>query len=860
VTRDSWIREEWSDQIKTFIIGTGLSNDVLGLEHQYLDSRANVGSSEISRLLGGGADYGQGPLPLLLQSAVDTRDTDGEIRILLVRSDEDDIGHEFVESVSEVAALSSVIRVPDENLPWEELSSAISKFAGDDPEIRFLVVGCHTESGVQALATILRSVFPASLVAVSPHLVASSTKEAHFATLRHGLPSLGVDVLLDLGEAFEFLALSPQLGEIFGLHPCDIAPEEANKSLNEAQRHIVRSLCMNWTRAQLVPLAGGFSGSALFLADGWIGDAQTEPLVLKIDDFGQMRRELNGYHQVKDFLGKHVPTFGYPVGEGDSLGVAMELAAMEGRPETLQDTFEEAETQEGFDKFLARLDKTLALLSEKLYGNTRKESWVIPFRAFGLHAEQQLIWLRENAEFILGYLDEAQVENYDVDIDMLVQILRLVTANPDGVTSEVCLSHGDLNLANVICDQGDNIWLIDWTHSADAPLELDFAKIESDIKFVMSKSFELDDLDRIKRFEDFLLADPVPSDIDDLPDSLRFVKWDLRFRKILETVRRIRQTCFSLKGADDWLVYRIALLRYAGHTLSFDKRRDRGECDLIQLAYALHSVDSLALNLISDDFHLKIRAERPADYPPRQRISIDGAPWALQPESYDPPYYVSPDVLDYEVGSAPNRWSDPEDISTLSDELKTRNIDKTDDEGRPLNPRGRTGIAGRGALGLWGPNPSVSVAFVRINPTSGALDILLGIRDSSGLLETPQGFVLPGESDVEAAVRVMATETGQGLEGASFDEIHKGYMYDSRQTDNAWVETHALLVQAAEDDSEIVTQTGTFEEVKWRPLDADTINLMNSQQASLVRDGLGLLVDSGGISRSELETLLAETG
>ncbi|MGB0720324.1 MAG: hypothetical protein ACPGRX_07615, partial [Bdellovibrionales bacterium] len=38
---------------------------------------------------------------------------------------------------------------------------------------------------------------------------------------------------------------------------------------------------------------------------------------------------------------------------------------------------------------------------------------------------------------------------------------------------------GDLNYANIICDEIDNIWFIDWTHSNYAPLELDFAKLES---------------------------------------------------------------------------------------------------------------------------------------------------------------------------------------------------------------------------------------------------------------------------------------------------------------------------------------------------------------------------------------------
>ena len=75
------------------------------------------------------------------------------------------------------------------------------------------------------------------------------------------------------------------------------------------------------------------------------------------------------------------------------------------------------------------------------------------------------------------------------------------------------------------------------------------------------------------------LPDENKRDFDELPDHLGFAKWDLRFRKILAAVRIIRRAYFSLKQIEDWVVYRIALLRYAAHTLSFDKRRGRGECD-----------------------------------------------------------------------------------------------------------------------------------------------------------------------------------------------------------------------------------------------------------------------------------------
>ena len=102
-----------------------------------------------------------------------------------------------------------------------------------------------------------------------------------------------------------------------GCEPCGIEPLDIRNKLDADQKTIIELLCMHWTLTHLRALAGGFSGSLLFVAEGWKGAARTEPMVLKVDDITQMRRELDGYHQVKDFFGKHVPTFGYPVIQGD---------------------------------------------------------------------------------------------------------------------------------------------------------------------------------------------------------------------------------------------------------------------------------------------------------------------------------------------------------------------------------------------------------------------------------------------------------------------------------------------------------------------------------------------------------------
>ncbi len=790
---------------RTIVIADGLTNDVLSPDHPFRASHENVGDREIERLAGRGKGYGEGPLISFLR-AISASGASGAASglILLAPASEEEGAHgatgtgsAFIDPLTELAASAVIVSAGAGVIPADGLRQACETLGvarHDLSDTGFLIVGCHTDRRILGIASFLRNVWRCPHVAVSPHLVGSSTQEAHFAALRHTLPAAGIEVILDLEAAATFASLDPRPFTAFGCAPVAIEPPEAMAALDDAGRRIVELLCLHWSRTRLRPLAGGFSGSLLFLADGWIG--------------------------------KHVPTFGYPVARGESIGVGMDLAAMEGRPETLQDTFEDAEGEDAMDRFLLRLDKALALLSDKLYGNTRDASWVVPYRVFGLHTEQQAIWMRENGDVVLGYLDETGAEAPRVQVRQIEKLLRLIAANEDGVDSEVCLSHGDLNFANVICDDGDNIWFIDWTHSGQAPLDLDFAKLESDVKFVMSKDFDLDDLSRLRRLEEYLLSHRIPADLASLPEDLKFVKWDLRFRKILDAVRRIREACFRLKEEDEWLVYRVALLKYALHTLSFDKRRDRGECELPALMYALYSVESLVFDLVADDFHLKIRGERPPSYPPRLRVSIDEAPWLLDCEGYDPPYHLDLSVLNNDRLKVDGGWADPEDFGLIADELAAIESRFKDDEGRPLNPRGRTGIAGRGLLGLWGPNAAVAA---------------LVVRDAIG--------------------RVMASETGWTADGHTPELVSRGFTYDWRQTDHAWVEGQGYLVQLEDADSASAFEPGgEFDEVRWWPLEADTINRVSSRQVVFIRDAIQKLVDYGLMDAGAAEELLARTG
>jgi ADP-ribose pyrophosphatase len=56
-----------------------------------------------------------------------------------------------------------------------------------------------------------------------------------------------------------------------------------------------------------------------------------------------------------------------------------------------------------------------------------------------------------------------------------------------------------------------------------------------------------------------------------------------------------------------------------------------------------------------------------------------------------------------------------------------------DDKGRPLNPLGRTGIAGRGLLGKWGANFAADPVITRTSPKHGHLELLVIRRSDTGL-------------------------------------------------------------------------------------------------------------------------------
>ena len=215
-------------------------------------------------------------------------------------------------------------------------------------------------------------------------------------------------------------------------------------------------------------------------------------------------------------------------------------------------------------------------------------------------------------------------------------------------------------------------------------------------------------------------------------------------------------------------------------------------------------------------------------YPPRaESLVVD---WDLACPQYAPVEFVTDRVLSQACDVKPGGYADPAvpppaaDIKRRGSHelLATRRQWVFDDgardaaqKGRPLNPRGRTGITNRGRLGKWGANHAGDAIVTRRNPNieGRPLEFVAIKRKDTGEWAIPGGMVDPGEiatSTLRREFREEATALTQDAHDPSaaaaamrrFDTlletlfnaengriVYRGYVDDPRNTDNAWMET-----------------------------------------------------------------------
>lgn len=195
-------------------------------------------------------------------------------------------------------------------------------------------------------------------------------------------------------------------------------------------------------------------------------------------------------------------------------------------------------------------------------------------------------------------------------------------------------------------------------------------------------------------------------------------------------------------------------------------------------------------SLLSEyQLHKKSRTTRHSSYPERFAVPDNMISWCTAFPEYAPAVYNAPIVLDMNTS-----WADPQDIMKISRKLTSfEGKIAFSVDGFPLNPFGRTGLAGRGVLGKWGANFAVDGLITTIHPENNCLMILTIVREDTGETAIPGGMADPGENVYATRNRELAEElsfTSADLSKAICERvISRGYADDPRNTDNAWIET-----------------------------------------------------------------------
>lgn len=440
-----------------------------------------------------------------------------------------------------------------------------------DGALRVGVVGVWTEAKVTFLLYDLLTRFGLTDVATCSALTASSSRNRHFAALDQLRRILGVQVHDTVGDFTSWL-LPMGVSVSVPVPPGACAPRlTADTAISEEDRALVGVLYRDAAEVDLTSLSGGFSGALVFKASSRdpLGHVQA-PSVLKLGRRSEIGKERVAFEQVEDILGNSAPSVRGFVDLGERAAIKYSFAAMgQGAVRTFKSLYESGAPQDRVD---AVLHTVFGEILAPFFAAAQYDR--LPLLASYQFSPRWAQSVARNVEAVAGVSGTAESLQFPGGISLpnLVRFYdRFLPARPthDGESHFVSWVHGDLNGANILLDARDNVWLIDFAHTARTHVLKDLAKLENDLLYIYTPlTTEAD------------LADAVA-----VSQALRAVR-DLReelpveppvpcappLRRAWATLRTLRAIVARECREDrDPTQLRVALLRYAAHTLSFEE-------------------------------------------------------------------------------------------------------------------------------------------------------------------------------------------------------------------------------------------------------------------------------------------------
>jgi anti-anti-sigma factor len=269
---------------------------------------------------------------------------------------------------------------------------------------------------------------------------------------------------------------------------------------------IIREIYRDAARVELTQLQGGFSAQT-FSAVSYDRDGRRLlPTVLKLASRADLNREVDAYHaSVEKFILNNSTTIMGTAEHGDWAGLRYNFVGINGSQSELRWL-----TKEYLNRPTAELlplfDRIFTDILKPWYGQPRWKSI-------------QLYKHHDPAELFPGILDDAQKElSIDVD-EPTIECLPLGRRLPnpyyalkheypkrkkDASMWYLGINHGDLNMQNILLNELNNIYVIDFSETCERNIISDFARLEPIFKMEFTRLDTEEDLRNLLIFEEGL--------------------------------------------------------------------------------------------------------------------------------------------------------------------------------------------------------------------------------------------------------------------------------------------------------------------------------------------------------------------
>lgn len=338
---------------------------------------------------------------------------------------------------------------------------------------------------------------------------------------------------------------------------------------NRTYETLTRWLHPGCRDVELIPLTGGFSGTLVFRVNARDRRGRSMmPLVMKLGEWPVIEAEIRGYTEhVKRYIQNNATQIIETERIGECGGILYNFVGIRG-PESRIFSLEDFYLSHTPDEILPVFDSLFQVVLRGWYGEPKKKD-------IALYQEYNRFWKYDTIRAYAASRFSANPDQEEITLPFglgrSTNPLWFVETVMPGRLSQVfpvyeSSVHGDLNLKNVLMDETNNLWLIDFAETRYSHILQDIVKLEAVIKGELVKIDSPKTLAELVSLDVPFLSAQTLSDIPDLPDFIE----NPALKKAFHCVRKLRQYADDVTpGDEDISQYYLALLPFTLNLLSY---------------------------------------------------------------------------------------------------------------------------------------------------------------------------------------------------------------------------------------------------------------------------------------------------